>query len=443
MKTSATEPPLKERLRTRVEHEIDARSVRLAAFLLRLTKGRIARLWRRRVLLLTTRGRRSGKERTVPLQYFPDGGGMIVVAANSGLSAPPGWYFNLTAYPSAVVEVGDSTLQVRAEELSVQEAADFWERAVLRAAPDYARYPKRTSRRIPMIRLVPAAPAGNVPAPGSAAELPRNAGLRPVEIAPGVYWLRAGRGITDSNVYFVRSGSSWVLIDTAWAWSARKIRASAESVFGTDAPPAAILLTHLHADHGGSALELAQKWGCTVYVHPDEMPFTAPDLQTIERYANPLDRRILLPLLRAMPHRRAGPTSSKPGLGDATRALDAGAAVPSLPDWECVHTPGHTPGHVSFFRKSDRVLISGDAVSTVNLNSLRDFALQRRKLSGPPWYTTWSWRAAQESVAAIAKLEPRVIAGGHGHPMTGPETARSLSAFADHFSGSGTDGRGR
>ena len=145
--------PLKERLKMRIEHEVDTRSVGLAAGLIRLTKGRLARLWRREVLLLSTRGRKSGLERTVPLQFFPDGEDMVVVAANSGLPSPPGWYFNLTADPSARVEVGGRTLQARAEELSAEEAASFWPR-VLRVAPDYARYPRRTSRRIPMVRLV-------------------------------------------------------------------------------------------------------------------------------------------------------------------------------------------------------------------------------------------------------------------------------------------------
>jgi deazaflavin-dependent oxidoreductase (nitroreductase family) len=146
--------PAIERIKTRIEHEVDTRSVRLAAMLLRLTKGRIVRLWRRQALLLTTRGRKSGQERTVPLQFFADGADMIVVAANSGLPSPPGWYFNLTANPVARVEVGDRTLQVRAEELSREQAAAFWPR-VLQIAPDYARYPRRTSRRLPLVRLVP------------------------------------------------------------------------------------------------------------------------------------------------------------------------------------------------------------------------------------------------------------------------------------------------
>jgi deazaflavin-dependent oxidoreductase (nitroreductase family) len=63
----------------------------------------------------------------------------------------------LTADPRARVEVGCRRLTVRAEELSVEEAATFWPH-VLRVAPDYARYPRRTSRRIPLLRLVRATP---------------------------------------------------------------------------------------------------------------------------------------------------------------------------------------------------------------------------------------------------------------------------------------------
>ena len=113
------------------------------------------------------------------------------------------------------------------------------------------------------------------------------------------------------------------------------------------------------------------------------------------------------------------------------RAVDPSAAVPGLPDWLCIPTPGHTPGHVSYFRPSDRVLVTGDAVVTLQLNSLPGLVLGRQGLSGPPWYTTWNRPAARTSVARLAELEPRVLAGGHGMPMTGVETAGALRAFAD------------
>jgi glyoxylase-like metal-dependent hydrolase (beta-lactamase superfamily II) len=77
------------------------------------------------------------------------------------------------------------------------------------------------------------------------------------EIAPDVFCLGpAGR--TQTNVYFVRSGSSWVLIDAGWTNDASRIEKAAESLFGADSRPAAILLTHDHPDHEGSALQLTR-----------------------------------------------------------------------------------------------------------------------------------------------------------------------------------------
>lgn len=266
--------------------------------------------------------------------------------------------------------------------------------------------------------------------------------IQPKEIAPGVYCMEAGKGITRSNVYFVRSGSAWVLIDAASANCGRSIQKTAESLFGVNTRPASILLTHHHPDHAGSALELARMWDCPVYVHPDELPLaTSGDLLTFRRYANPLDRWVVLPLLRAMPPRRVASMLSKTSLKGIARAFDPGVAVPDLPDWECIPTPGHTPGHISFFRNNDRFLIAGDAFLTVDLKSFWGLLLwglrlnNKQRVSVQPWYTTWNRQAAKESVAALAMLEPHVLACGHGTPMTDEGTARELRAFAGHFSG--------
>jgi glyoxylase-like metal-dependent hydrolase (beta-lactamase superfamily II) len=261
------------------------------------------------------------------------------------------------------------------------------------------------------------------------------------EIAPDVYYMEVGRGINRSNVYFVRSGSSWVLIDAASANCSLPIRQTAESLFGTNTRPASILLTHYHPDHAGSALELAHLWTCPVYLHPDELPLAiAEEISTFERYANPLDRWIILPLLRAMPRRRVRSILLRSSLKDVVRAFDPGTDVPSLPDWQRIPTPGHTPGQVAMFRTSDHVLITGDALVTVDLNSFQGFLswslrLQKQKISGPPRYSTWNWRIAKESVAALAALKPRVLASGHGEPMTGDGIARELGAFMERFSG--------
>jgi glyoxylase-like metal-dependent hydrolase (beta-lactamase superfamily II) len=171
------------------------------------------------------------------------------------------------------------------------------------------------------------------------------------------------------------------------------------------------------------------------------MPLVAiDDLATIEKYASPLDRWIVLPLLRAMPRQRVKAMLSSASIKEVVRAFDPNAAVPDLPGWECIPTPGHTPGHAAFFRTADRVLITGDSLVTVNLNSAWGFLLwglrqHKQRVCGPPWYSTWNWQVAKESVAALAGLEPHVLASGHGVPMSGEDIAQELRAFADRFSG--------
>jgi F420H(2)-dependent quinone reductase len=126
----------------------------LGVLVYRRTRGGITRPWHVDALLLTTRGRRSGRQRTVVLQFFPDRDAMIVAAANDGGAADPAWYLNLTANPAARVEVMGRAIAVEAEELPADEAADWWRRIVIRD-PTYLRYARATSRRIPILRLVP------------------------------------------------------------------------------------------------------------------------------------------------------------------------------------------------------------------------------------------------------------------------------------------------
>lgn len=105
--------------------------------------------------MLTTTGRRSGRSRTVLVQVFQNGPHLFVVAANSGLQRPPGWYLNLMAEPRLVGELEGHWLQLRAERLSDTAASDRWHKTVLAVAPDYEKYERRTGRIPPIFRLVP------------------------------------------------------------------------------------------------------------------------------------------------------------------------------------------------------------------------------------------------------------------------------------------------
>jgi len=253
------------------------------------------------------------------------------------------------------------------------------------------------------------------------------------EVADGVYRVGVGRGDMASNVYLIRSGGSWALIDAAWPGRGELIKAAAESVFGERARPAAVLLTHIHPDHSGSARELARTWDLPVWVHPGELPLAAGKYRP--EYGNPLDRWLIVPLMRLLPRRRVESMISEASLAGIARPLDPAGPPPGLPDWQCVAAPGHTPGHAAFFRARDRMLIAGDAVVTVNLNSVRALLPGKPGAWGPPRYTTWNWPLAKESVAALARLEPHVLAGGHGRPMTGTGTAARLRALAEKLCG--------
>ncbi len=257
------------------------------------------------------------------------------------------------------------------------------------------------------------------------------------EIAPDVYCVRL-KGRTQTNVYLVASGPTWVVIDAGWSKDGPTIRRASEAVFGVGANPAAILLTHVHPDHSGSALELAGVWDCPVYLHPDELRQAYGDLAAIKTGAGPLDTWLILPLLRAMGRRRRDAILARSSLEPVARAFEPGTEVPGLAGWQWIHTPGHTPGHVSYFRPSDRVLITGDAVVTLQVNSASGLLLKRPGLSGPPWYTTWDRLAARKSIVALAALEPCVLAGGHGTPLADPATPAALRAFARRAAGQDT-----
>lgn len=256
----------------------------------------------------------------------------------------------------------------------------------------------------------------------------------PWPIAPEVYCLGPS-GRTGTNVFFVRAGTSWTLVDTGWPGDADRIERAAAALLGAGTRPEAILLTHCHPDHSGAAQRLARDWDCPVHLHAGEVPIAIGDFAAMVCDAGPLDRWVVLPMLRALGSRRREAVLARSRLDCGLRAFRPGADVPCLPGWECVPTPGHTRGHVSYFRPGDGVLITGDAVVTLRVNSPAGLLLGREGISGPPWYTTWDGRLARESVARLADLEPSVLACGHGTPMTGPGAAKALHALAERFAG--------
>ncbi|BFH14613.1 hypothetical protein J6TS7_46980 [Paenibacillus dendritiformis] len=88
-------------------------------------------------------------------------------------------------------------------------------------------------------------------------------------------------------------------------------------------------------------------------------------------------------------------------LGDRVQPLPDDGRVPHLPDWRVIPTPGHTPGHVSLYRESDRTLIAGDAFITVKQESALHVIGQAKEIHGPPAYFTPDWDEAWRSVKRL------------------------------------------
>jgi glyoxylase-like metal-dependent hydrolase (beta-lactamase superfamily II) len=269
--------------------------------------------------------------------------------------------------------------------------------------------------------------------PGAPRQADRAAGVVR-EIAPDV-WCLGPTGRTQTNVYLVANGSSWILVDAGWASDGPAIRQAAARLFGPACGPHSIILTHVHPDHAGAARELSHAWGCPVLVPPEELAIASGSYEAMAAAAGPLDRWLILPMLRASGRRRREALLARSSLADVAQAPDEASPIPELAGWQALRTPGHTQGHLSFFRAADRVLISGDAILTLPVNSPVDLLRGRGGLSGPPWYTTWNPRLARASIATLADLEPLVLGPGHGRPRIGADTPAALHDFAARLEG--------
>lgn len=233
--------------------------------------------------------------------------------------------------------------------------------------------------------------------------------------------------IQIANIVFYGSpdNNGFVLIDAGMPKSAKEIIDVAENRYGKNAKPKAIILTHGHFDHVGAIIELVKHWQVPVFAHKLELPF----LTGLDNYPEPdptVDSGLVAKMSPMFPNEAID-------LGESVQELPSDGTVPFMEGFKWIHTPGHTPGHVSLFRERDGALIAGDAFVTVKQESLYKVFTQEKEVNGPPKYLTPDWTAAFDSVKKLAALNPSVAVTGHGVPMSGAELSEGLRKLVDDF----------
>lgn len=233
-----------------------------------------------------------------------------------------------------------------------------------------------------------------------------------------------GLTVQIANVYFIENPAApneVILVDAGMPQSADMITKEAKRLFGSDYQLKAIILTHGHFDHVGAMEELLKLWDVPVYIHEKEVPYVTGKADYPP--AKPDAKKGLVAKLSPLFPRHAIQIPN-------VQTLPADGSVPFLEEWKWVYTPGHTPGHISLFREKDRVLLAGDAVITVEQESLADVVIQKQELHGPPAYFTIDTKTAARSIQKLAELEPKALLTGHGIPMTGKNYREDLLTLA-------------
>ncbi|OAS14867.1 MBL fold metallo-hydrolase [Paenibacillus oryzisoli] len=227
------------------------------------------------------------------------------------------------------------------------------------------------------------------------------------------------------NISLVGTAEDWVLVDTGMPQSANRILKVVEERFGAGSKPNAIILTHGHFDHVGGVIDLVEAWNVTVYAHELEIPYLTGQASYPEPDGS-VEGGLIAKISPLFPNEPIN-------LGRHVQALPSNGSIPGMPGWRWIHTPGHTPGHVSLFRDKDRALLAGDAFVTVEQDSLYKVLTQKKELTGPPVYFTTDWAEAEQSVRHLETLQPNIAITGHGVPMTGKELTSGLSQLAADF----------
>jgi hydroxyacylglutathione hydrolase len=220
------------------------------------------------------------------------------------------------------------------------------------------------------------------------------------EIAPDLFLLR-GFPPAAFNVYLIRAGAGWILVDTSTRHSRRRILRQLPGKLQ------AIFITHAHRDHAGSMHAVATETGAPVWAG--------------ERDASAIEGRASEPL----PEQHKGHTVNRLLGGwwkephPVERRLRDGDEVGA--GFKVIDFPGHTPGQIGLWRESDRTVVCADVMRSM------DMLTGRRQLGEIPEIFTVDLAGSRGSIRKLAALEANTT--GHGPPLT-KNTAERINEFA-------------
>jgi len=221
------------------------------------------------------------------------------------------------------------------------------------------------------------------------------------EIAPDLLLLR-GFPPAGFNVYLIRAGQQWVLVDTSTRHARRRILRQLPGRLE------AIFITHAHRDHAGSMHAVATETGAPVWASDadaDAIEGKAPE-PIPEQYKSHIVNRLF-----AGWWKDRHPVSRRLRDGDQV----AGFTV--------IEFPGHTPGQLGLWRESDRTVICADVMRSMNL------VTGLPQLGEMPTIFTVDPAEARRSIRKLAALEAHTVCFGHGRPLT-TNAAEKINAFA-------------
>jgi glyoxylase-like metal-dependent hydrolase (beta-lactamase superfamily II) len=237
------------------------------------------------------------------------------------------------------------------------------------------------------------------------------------EIVPGIYGLPIPMaGVPYVNAFIVDGPGGVVIVDTGMPNRAKRVLAALRDIGRGPRDVRLIVLTHHHLDHTGSVNAAASATNAPVSAHPADAAVIMAEAPAPRANRDTAARRILGPLVDRIQPRRIPPLAVRPVV-DGDVLGEAGF------DMEVVHTPGHTPGHISLLVPSRQALIAGDAAANV-------FG----RLAPPVGLYTEDAESMRRSIERLAGLDFDTACFGHGGALRGHAATR-FRTLVDRLAG--------